>query len=140
MRDQKEINRKISESLRGKPHRGGSFKRGYDANRGVWTKEHREKAILAKKQKREELYATLYWDELPKREKRRRILAEQKEVCLWCSLSEWRGFPITLELDHVDGNNKNDARDNLRILCPNCHSQTPTYKNKRRGDATGRHN
>jgi len=42
--------------------------------------------------------------------------------------------PIPLELDHIDGNHQNNALDNLRLLCPNCHSLTPTFrgKNKRR--------
>jgi hypothetical protein len=44
-----------------------------------------------------------------------------------CGLSEWMGKPITLHLDHIDGNSDNDQVDNVRLLCPNCHSQTETY-------------
>lgn len=40
------------------------------------------------------------------------------------------GKPLVLELDHIDGNNQNDQRHNLRYLCPNCHSQTPTFRGK----------
>jgi hypothetical protein len=36
--------------------------------------------------------------------------------------------PLTLEVDHIDGDNKNNVRDNLRALCPNCHSQTDTWR------------
>jgi hypothetical protein len=38
------------------------------------------------------------------------------------------GRPIPLELDHIDGHHWNNSLDNLRLLCPNCHAQTPTYK------------
>ena len=44
----------------------------------------------------------------------------------------WLGRPITLHLDHVDGDHSNNELSNLRILCPNCHTQTPTHGAKRR--------
>jgi Zn finger protein HypA/HybF involved in hydrogenase expression len=46
--------------------------------------------------------------------------------------NEWQGTNISLQLDHIDGNRRNHQLDNLRFLCPNCHSQTPTFcgKNK----------
>lgn len=50
--------------------------------------------------------------------------------CAICSLSEWRGKPLTLELDHIDGNSSNNELENLRLLCPNCHSQTETFRGK----------
>ena len=56
------------------------------------------------------------------------LLDEQGNKCLHCSNFEWLGLPITLELDHIDGNNKNNIRENLRLLCPNCHAQTPTWR------------
>jgi len=39
----------------------------------------------------------------------------------------------TLEIDHIDGNSDNNIEDNLVLLCPNCHSLTPTYKNLNNG-------
>ena len=54
--------------------------------------------------------------------------------CSECNLSEWLGGPITLELDHKDGNSTNNQLDNLRLMCPNCHSLTPTYKNRNKGN------
>lgn len=47
--------------------------------------------------------------------------------CALCQLSDWQGKPITLRLDHIDGNNLNYAIDNLRLICPNCDSQLDTY-------------
>lgn len=43
--------------------------------------------------------------------------------------SEWLGSHITLQVDHIDGDNYNNEKDNLRFLCPNCHAQTETFGN-----------
>lgn len=52
--------------------------------------------------------------------------------CSKCNLSnKWMGENITLQLDHIDGNRKNNNLENLRFLCPNCHSQTPTWGSKK---------
>ena len=46
--------------------------------------------------------------------------------CVECgNTGEWNGKPITLEVDHVDGDFLNNLQENLRFLCPNCHSQQP---------------
>ena len=51
--------------------------------------------------------------------------------CSDCGIGEvWNNKPITLQLDHIDGNSDNNNLDNLRLLCPNCHSQTETYGSK----------
>ena len=50
--------------------------------------------------------------------------------CSICKLEKWLDKDITLEIDHIDGNYLNNTRENLRFICPNCHSQTDTYKNK----------
>lgn len=57
--------------------------------------------------------------------------------CYECGLAEWRGEPLSLQLDHINGDKHDWRLDNLRLLCPNCHSQTDTYggKNKKKGDA-----
>lgn len=63
---------------------------------------------------------------------RKRLVEEGylENRCLWCGIRDWFGFPITLELDHIDWNPSNNALSNLRILCPNCHALTPTYRGR----------
>lgn len=63
---------------------------------------------------------------------KRRLLREKGHICWGCGFSEWMGQPIPLELDHIDGDNKNNEETNLRVLCCNCHAQTPTFRNKKR--------
>lgn len=50
-----------------------------------------------------------------------------------CGLTEWKGKSISLQLDHINGDKSDHRIENLRLLCPNCHSQTETFggKNKR---------
>lgn len=46
---------------------------------------------------------------------------------------EWLGQPLSLQLDHINGKNNDHRIENLRFLCPNCHSQTNTYSGKNKG-------
>ncbi len=58
-------------------------------------------------------------------------LGYKEKRCEKCGCgTEWNGEPLTLELHHKDGNHYNNNLDNLQILCPNCHSQTETYRSR----------
>ena len=63
------------------------------------------------------------------------------EECGWATMTEDGYLP--LELDHIDGNPRDNRFENLRVLCPNCHSLKPTHRgrNRRRrpGGVTGSH-
>jgi 5-methylcytosine-specific restriction endonuclease McrA len=62
---------------------------------------------------------------------KRFLLSERGKRCESCSLTKWQDENIPLELEHIDGNNKNNSMENLKLLCPNCHSQTKTWKKKK---------
>ncbi len=60
---------------------------------------------------------------------KRRLISEgyKKEKCEKCNLIDWLGEKIILQLHHVDGNSFNNKLENLKFLCPNCHSQTDNW-------------
>lgn len=56
----------------------------------------------------------------------------KQDICETCGCSNnWNGKPLVLQLDHINGDHSDNRLENLRILCPNCHSQTETFSNKR---------
>jgi 5-methylcytosine-specific restriction endonuclease McrA len=64
--------------------------------------------------------------------KERLLKSGTLEKCVLCGLGNmWQGKSITLQIDHIDGNHKNNVRLNLRLLCPNCHSQQSTTNRKK---------
>lgn len=68
---------------------------------------------------------------------KRYLLEKNGNVCSHCNIKEWNGKPINMELEHIDGNSDNNTLENCCLICPNCHSQTPTYKARNKGN--GRH-
>lgn len=65
---------------------------------------------------------------------KKRLILEgyKKHECEECKITEWNGKTISIELDHIDGDRTNHKLENLKMLCPNCHSQTPTFRGKKR--------
>jgi hypothetical protein len=47
--------------------------------------------------------------------------------CSCCGIKEWNNKPIVLQIEHIDGNPKNNLKENVCWLCPNCHTQTTTW-------------
>lgn len=64
---------------------------------------------------------------------KRRLFAEglKEKKCETCLNVEWLGGAIPLELDHINGDSTDNRIENLRILCPNCHALTDTYRGKK---------
>lgn len=73
-------------------------------------------------------------DSQPTHYVRSHIREEQGGRCAICgAVDTWNGKPLVLVLDHIDGDSTNNRRENLRLVCPNCDSQLPTYKSRNRG-------
>ena len=68
---------------------------------------------------------------LSRRLKKERILEDKCDIC---DITEWNGNPIVLQLDHKNGKRTDHRLENLRLLCPNCHSQTENFcgRNKKK--------
>lgn len=56
-----------------------------------------------------------------------------QKVCANCGGTEWQGHPMPLQLDHINGDRRDNRLENLRVLCPNCHAQTDTWCGRNRG-------
>jgi len=112
----KSISAKLSEKVmianRNKPE-------DYWEKIGEIRKENHRKQIL------ESNYEDLSFESL-----RFRILYEQEKKCNKCGLNSWLGQELILELEHKDGDNKNNERNNLEMICPNCHSLTETWRGR----------
>lgn len=73
---------------------------------------------------------------------KKRLLKEDllQDKCYECNLlPEWNNKPLSLQLDHVNGDNTDNRLENLRLLCPNCHSQTETYAGSKKKKEKHKH-
>ena len=65
--------------------------------------------------------------------KKKRLIKEYGHRCEICKLTEWMEERIPLVMDHINGDSDDSSRENLRIICHNCHAQTDTFGGKNKG-------
>lgn len=108
----------------------------------IFTPEQRQKGTLKRAQLQQEKTALKIengeWNPLHSslRTIRNYILRIRGHKCELCFLDSWQNNPIPLEVHHINGNAKDNALDNLQIICPNCHALTDSYKGKNKGKST----
>jgi hypothetical protein len=111
------------------------LKRAYAEGRKQphFTDEHRAASAHIRK---DEVVADLFTEANTKYRSNhylKRIIREYNLLpwkCSCCSIDSWQGKNIILELDHINGSAHNCKLENLRLLCPNCHSQTDTFRGR----------
>jgi 5-methylcytosine-specific restriction endonuclease McrA len=117
-----EIRKKKSDALKGKPVNRINIEKWKENIKQYWL----------------EKYLNTPFDQLGMENRRRRVFEEQRMSCARCGISEWLNSPLTLELDHKDGNSENNVRENLEGLCPNCHSLTDTWRGRNKPAVNGK--
>jgi Zn finger protein HypA/HybF involved in hydrogenase expression len=65
---------------------------------------------------------------------KRYLIKHHGNKCWSCGITEWNNKSIVMDLEHIDGNSLNNNLENLSLICPNCHSQTATYKGANKGN------
>lgn len=80
------------------------------------------------------------YDDIPRWNKplRLHLIRKYGNKCMICGQSgeNWNYKPIILIVDHIDGDSRNWSTNNIRLVCPNCDSQLPTYKGRNKGKST----
>lgn len=132
------------------PHNKGTGKKYYCLNCGCIIESHKntkhkycsnacqqayEYKLWVEKYKQDNSIAvSTKWGQIPSY-LRRYIFEKYQNKCCLCNWSETNPFTntIPLEVDHIDGNSDNNSEENLRLICPNCHSLTSTYRGANRG-------
>ena len=91
-----------------------------------WVEKYKQDNSIAKSTR---------WGKLPTH-LRHYIFEKFENKCCQCGWSQVNPYTntIPLEIDHIDGNSENNSEENLRLICPNCHSLTSTYRGANRGN------
>lgn len=99
---------------------------------GAWNKGERYRPICPAQPLEEILVEKSTYKSSTKLKEKLQAAELLPRFCQICKLSTWQDRPLGLHLDHINGNHIDNRIENLRILCPNCHSQTTTFSNKKR--------
>lgn len=83
-----------------------------------------------KEDNRRELILNSNFDELGWDKQKEYLKLECNNTCQSCNNNEWMGEKIPLEIDHIDGNNSNNLKNNLKVLCANCHGLTENWRGR----------
>lgn len=112
-------------SVKNTTHKFCSNKCQQEYNYKQWVSKYKEDNSIAKSTK---------WGQIPK-QLRKYMFDKYQNKCSLCGWGETNPYTntIPLEIDHIDGNAENNSEENLRLICPNCHSLTPTYRGANRG-------
>jgi hypothetical protein len=123
-KDRVAISELVSKTL---SNRKPSFLRGAAADplkRHKFTNEERESVAKAIREKSE----ARPFEETFRHARKRIVFREQNGKCFVCGCTSiWNKKILIFQLHHIDGNSENNKRANVIMLCPNCHSQTPTF-------------
>ena len=65
---------------------------------------------------------------------KRYIIETRGHKCEICCITEWTGDPVSLVMDHINGNPFDNSLDNLRVICPNCDHKLPTWGIRNKGN------
>lgn len=92
---------------------------------------YKKLGITSKKSNQDIFHKNSVYD---RKDLKRKIIKEGilEYKCSMCGIFEWMDKPLSLQLDHINGINNDNRIENLRFLCPNCHTQTPTWGFKKR--------
>lgn len=104
--------------------------RKFNLNKSIWKENHYSKLRLLNTKHKDIFCKESKYD---KKSLKKKIIKEKllEYACSECGNNGWHNNKIlSLQLDHINGDSNDNRIENLRFLCPNCHSQTPTFSGK----------